>query len=98
MGIVRQLPELYLRGSLANITMANLTEDQKAQAQEIALDIAYSPEMASHRIGMIKELRNTIAADYKDDEKNGESEYIIAIYRGVVDVLHHHKCIPTKLH
>ncbi len=91
MGIVRQLPELYLRGSLANITMANLTEDQKAQAQAIALDIAYSPEMASHRIGMIKELRNTIAADYKDDEKTGESEYIIAIYRGVIDVLHHHK-------
>ena len=90
MAIVRQLPELYLRGSLATITMAGLTERQKEEAQALTLSIAFSPEMSSHRVGMIKELKNTISADYKD-EKAGEHEYLIAIYRGVVDVLHHHK-------
>ena len=29
MAIVRQMPELYLRGSLANVTMVNLTEQEK---------------------------------------------------------------------
>lgn len=90
MAVVRQLPELYLRGSLATITMVNLTREQKEEAQELTLEIAYSSEMASHRIGMINELRNTISADYKD-ESAGESEYIIAIFRGVVDILHHHR-------
>jgi hypothetical protein len=90
MAVVRQLPELYLRGSLATITMAGLTDKEREEAQALTLDIAFSSEMASHRIGMINELKNTISADYKD-ESVGESEYIIAIFRGVVDILHHHR-------
>lgn len=91
MANVRQLPELYLRGSLVTITIANLTKEQKEEVEAITLDIAYSPEMASHRIGMIKELKNTIAGDYKDDESTGVNEYLIAIYRGVADLLYHHR-------
>lgn len=88
---VRQMPELYLRGSLANITMRNLTKSQRNHVDELVAHIAEHPDMQRHRIKVMKELGVTIAADYSDDRAIAEEEYRIAIWRGVVDLFYHRK-------
>ena len=56
MALVRQMPELYLRGSLANVTMANLTANEKDHIDTIVGYVATHPGMARHRAGIIEEL------------------------------------------
>ncbi len=91
MANVRQMPELYLRGSLANITMANLTPEQKRHIEELFYHITTHPEMQRHKVRVMKELGVTIAADYADDREIAEEEYKIAIWRGIVDLFYHRK-------
>lgn len=89
MSIVRQMPELYLRGSLVNQTMANLTEEQRQHCQQVTQYVAQHTEMAKHRSQVIKELGSTIGADYRDDRTAAEQEYQIAVWRGVVNLFYH---------
>jgi len=91
MALVRQMPELYLRGSLANVTMANLTEDEKLHVESIVEYVATHPGMARHRAGVIEELGNTIGADYASDKKCGDIEYQIAVWKGTVELFYHRK-------
>ena len=91
MSIVRQMPELLLRGSLANITMANLTEKEQAHVAEVIDKVANHPEMARHKYRFITELGGTIGADYYDDRKIAEEEFQIAIWRAVVNLFYHRK-------
>jgi ribosomal protein L33 len=98
MANVRQMAELYLRGSLANITMANLTPAERAFVEERVDFISKHPEMKRHLERLGRELGNTIKGDYKDQKggKNGEGaavleEFHIAIWRGVVDLCFHRK-------
>lgn len=88
MAIVRQMAELYLRGSLANLTMANLTEEEKEHCQQITEYVANHPEMARHRSQVIRELGDTIGADYKDNQA-AAADYQIAVWRGVVHLFYH---------
>lgn len=89
MAIVRQMPALYLRGSLANVTMATLTEEQKLHCGELTKFVANHPDMAKHKSQVIKELGSTIGADYRDDRSTAEQEYLIAVWRGVVNLFYH---------
>ena len=89
MPILRQMPEIYLRGSLANITMANINENDRAELDNIVKYVANHPEMAKHRAQIIKQFSVTIGGDYSSDHSAGESDYLIAIWRGAVNLLHH---------
>lgn len=91
MANVRQMPELYLRGSLANITMKNLSGEQQTHVANLIEQICSHPEMQRHRIKVMKELGVTIAADYSDDRQAAEQEYRVAVWRGVVDLFYHRK-------
>lgn len=91
MANVRQMPQMYLRGSLANITMRNLTRGQQAEAAALLDRIANHTEMQRHKIKVMRELGVTIAADYADDRAAAEAEYRIAIWRGIIELFFHHK-------
>lgn len=88
---VRQISELYLRGSLANITMANLTFEQRKHIEALFDFVANHPEMMKHKHKAIQKYGSTIAGDYKDDRAAAEAEYNIAIYKGLVDLFYHRK-------
>lgn len=88
---VRQIPELYLRGSLANITMAHLTTEQKSHIEQLFPTVANHPEMIKHKYKAIQKFGSTIAGDYRDDRTAAEEEYNIAIWKGLVDLFYHRK-------
>lgn len=90
MSLVRQMPELYLRGSMANITMANMTSEAKEHVSGLVEFIAEHPKMQGHRQQMMREFGVTIKSDYNDDYMAADEEYKIAIWRGVVDLYYHH--------
>lgn len=91
MPIVRQMSELLLRGSLANVTMANLTDDEQTHVADVIDRVASHPDMARHRSRFMKELGDTIGADYNDDRAAAEEEFQIAIWRAAVSLLYHRK-------
>lgn len=91
MPIVRQMPELLLRGSLANVTMANLTESERDRVSDVMIKVSNNPEIKRHKSKFITELGNTISADYKDDRSVAEEEFNIAVWRATVSLLYHRK-------
>jgi hypothetical protein len=86
---VRQLPEIYLRGSLANETMKHLNDSQKQEIDKVCTRIAAHPELQGHRHKFVEKLGVTIGGDYYDDRHNAQQEYQIAIWRATVHLLHH---------
>lgn len=91
MSIVRQMPQLLLRGSLANITMANLTEAERVVISDTMTKVASHPSIIKHKNKFVKELGDTIGADYKDDRAAAEEEFYIVIWRATVNLLYHRK-------
>jgi hypothetical protein len=89
MAIVRQMPELYLRGSLANVTMKNLTAEEVLFCHNLTELVANHDRMKKHRYQVSKVLGETIGADYRDDREIAEQEYKIAIWRAVVNLFYH---------
>lgn len=89
MPIVRQLPKLFLRGSLATMTMANMTEQERQNVGDLVIQIANHKEMVKHKQEIIKQFGVTIGGDYADDRAAAENEYQIAIWRGVISLLYH---------
>lgn len=87
---VRQLPMFHIRGTLASITMKNLTPEQKLESQKITIQIANHPEIKKHIRTVHSKLSKTIKADYKDDEAV-TTDCIINIWKGVVLLLYHQK-------
>lgn len=83
------MAEIYLRGSLANQTMKNLTRDEIQTVQNLTDMIINHPVMAPNRTEFTKQLSVTIAGDYADDRATADNEYQIAIWRGVVYLLYH---------
>jgi len=88
LSIIVQLPELYLRGSLATETMANLTEEEQKEAGEIAVRIANHPSMEKHKARYIRDMRATIGGDYRNSDA-AEHDYNIVVWRGVVMLKYH---------
>lgn len=98
MSRLRQLPKLYLRGSLANVTMKGLKKlsaKEKAEIDTIVKRIAGCDELIPHKLQFINQLSNTIGGDYRDDKGlagrigNAEQEYSIVIWKATVFLLHH---------
>lgn len=87
--IITQLPELYLRGSLANETMTNLTSDEIEKASYLTEYVANHDVLQKHKRRYIRDLSITIGGDYRDAE-SAEQDYYVTIWRGVV-ILYFHK-------
>jgi hypothetical protein len=71
--------------------MANLTDEEQDHVADVIERVATHPEMARHRSRFIKELGDTIGADYNDDRAAAEEEFKIAIWRAAVSLLYHRK-------
>jgi predicted Zn finger-like uncharacterized protein len=91
MPIDRQVPMLCLRGSIANITMANIAEEEREHINTLTKQIAEHPELQPKRNSIIRGFAATIGADYRDDKAVADNEYYIAIWRGVVNLFYHRK-------
>lgn len=78
-----QMPQLYLRGSLCNVTMANLTIDQQSQLSKIVDEIINDPQLQPARYQFKNALRYTIKGDYEIPEA-ADQEYQIAIWKAAV--------------
>lgn len=91
MAIIRQMPGLYLRGSIANITMAGLTPAEKLHIEQLFEYVTNHEEMIRHKAKVIKEFGVTIRADYADDRLIAEQEFNVAIWRGLVEIFYHRK-------
>jgi len=89
MPIVRQMPKLYLRGSLVNITMSQISEDERQKVHNLVTYVSNHKEMVRHRAEIMKQFRVTIGGDYADDSTAAELEYQIAIWRGVINLFYH---------
>lgn len=94
---LRQLPLLYLRGSLANVTMWDLTAEQRQTAADVSETVANSNALIAHKIEFMNQLGRTIGGDYNDDRRNrdtntitaAEHEYRIVIWKATVFLLYH---------
>ncbi|MFA5766393.1 MAG: hypothetical protein WC919_00530 [Candidatus Paceibacterota bacterium] len=89
MSKVRQVPEVFLRGSLANVTMRGLTEEQQARIEQLMITVGEHEVLAGHRQEFIYQLGSTIAADYHDNINAAQEEFRIAVWRGLVHLLYH---------
>ncbi len=85
---IRQLPEIFLRGSLVNETIKNLTPVQRQQVDDATNDIVANPRLAGHVQEFKFQLGATIACDYRD-ESIANQEFQIAVWRGVAYILYH---------
>jgi len=90
MSIVTQLPRLYLRGSLANQTMMNLTKQEMEKIDNLFLKIMKSDALVAHKQRYSKILRQTIGSDYKSPEA-AEQDFMIVVWRGVVMLYSHYE-------
>lgn len=88
MALIRQLPGLYVRGSLVNVTIKNLNEEERKQVSYWTEYVANHEKMLKHKLRICHKLRTTIGADFKEPAA-AEQEYYIAIWRGVADLLYH---------
>ncbi len=86
---VRQLPIVYLRGSIANVTMRGLTTEQRNEVERLTVEISNHPVLSGHRHMFMHQLGRTIGCDYASDRTNARQDYDIAIWRAVVHLLHH---------
>lgn len=83
MTIGMQMPKLFLRGSFVNVTIKNLTEDQRKEVSECVDKIKDDPLLKPTRYQFKSALRNTIKGDYYDDAA-ADQEYFVAIWKAVV--------------
>lgn len=89
MSKVRQLSEVFLRGALANVTMKNLTREERTRIEELMVTIGEHEVLAGHKQEFIYKLGSTIAADYHDSTNAAQEEFQIAVWRGIVHLLYH---------
>ena len=78
-----QMPGMYLRGSLCNVTMRNLTYEQQLEVDDIVKDLKDDPSLQAARVEFRNALRFTIKGDYLDQEA-ADQEYQISLWRAVV--------------
>jgi hypothetical protein len=79
----RQMPCLYLRGSLCNQTMKNLNDNQQIEISKIVEELVDDPTLQAARIEFRNALRYTIKGDYNDIDA-ADQEYKVALWRAAV--------------
>lgn len=87
---VDQVPKLYLRGSLINITLKNLSKEHNDRLHTELLKWYGATELDSIRQGFVQQLRSTIGGEYHNPEA-ALQEFCIALMKGLVYLYHHCK-------
>lgn len=82
-----QMPQLYLRGSFVNVTIRNLTEEQRSEVDRLVEEIKDDPLLQPSRYKFCSALRYTIKGDYNDEEAANQ-EYYVALWKAVVAAKH----------
>ncbi len=90
MSYERQLPYLYLRGSLCSITMKEMTPEEKQKLELVYHNLLQEPELEKTKIKFRREFNRTIRCDYIDED-TVEQDYNIALWRALADLLIHRK-------
>lgn len=81
----QQMPQLYLRGSLCNVTMRNLTSEERDYIASLVQTIKEDPLLQKCRSQFKSALSNTISGDYRSDKDvAAEQEYMVAIWKTTV--------------
>jgi len=83
-----QLPKLYLRGSLVNQTMKNLSPTQKQELDQLLEKHLANIKLSSCREKFCQILANTIGGDYKQKEA-ALIDYQIALTRAIIYLYYH---------
>ncbi len=83
----QQVAKLYLRGSLCNITLKNLTQEQKDHLEEIIEMVVQDKNLSRCRIEFCNALKRTIRNEY-EDMAVAEQDYRIAVMRAAVAALY----------
>jgi hypothetical protein len=81
---MRQLSELYLRGSLINETMKNLSAEQMQQVEDELEKLMNMPSLNKCKQAICGALAKTIRGDYAEDREAALQEYRIALMRAVI--------------
>lgn len=79
----QQVAKLYLRGSLCNKILKDLTPDQREEIEQIVMMVMEDPLLRQCRAEFCNALARTIRNDYEVREA-AEQDYMIAIMRGAV--------------
>lgn len=90
-----QIPVLYLRGSLMNVTAKNLTKEQLEEVENTINIVWNDPDLQGHKYAFCEALRTTIKGDYLNHEC-AEQEARVAIWRACVSVLYHDQNIKPN--
>lgn len=86
---MRQMPELYLRGSIFNKTMKNLTNDQLLKLENKVEELLELPPLFKSREKFCQILSNTIGADYRESKEASLQEYTIALMKAALYIMFH---------
>lgn len=86
--IKRQLPKFYARGSIFNVTAANLSDKEQQHVSEVSEMMV--KELYEDRAQFRWKLNRTIGADYKDMGDNGpaDNEFRFAIWKASLHLLY----------
>jgi len=88
-----QLARLYLRGSLINKTMRNLTQKQMDRVDDKINELLHTSSLTKCREAFCRALAKTIRNEYADKHRPysdaAMQEYRIAIMRAVVNAMYH---------
>lgn len=84
-----QLAQLFIRGSLVNVTAKNLTEEQKETVMELMNQIWEDRALDTAKHKFCNVLACTIGNEYKNKDF-AMNEIWITIWRTAVDILYHH--------
>lgn len=79
----RQMPALYLRGSLCNKTMVNLTDNEQLVVSDIVEELVNDPLLQPTRIEFRNVLKHTIKGDYTNIDA-ADQEFQVALWRAAV--------------
>jgi hypothetical protein len=78
-----QVAKLYLRGSIVNKTLKNLTPEQKEEIERIILKVYKDPNLSHVKAEFCNALKRTISNEYQDREVAAQ-DYLIALTRAAV--------------
>ena len=85
----RQMPELYLRGAIFNVTMKNLTQEQMDEVENKLNILLKTPSLTKSRAKFCQTLAVTIGADYREDKDAALQEYKIALMKAIIYVMYY---------
>ena len=90
-----QVAKLYLRGSITNKTLKNLSPEQKEEIEEIVAKVYKDHSLSHVKTEFCNALKRTISNEYQDREVAAQ-DYMIALTRAAVAAKHGYSGKPPS--